>query len=282
VNGAIDVQSGLGSSGAGDINLDSSGAETVVRGGITNSGGSITFGSTGAAGLNFGGDLSAGTNITFNRTVTFDGPVIVGAVGTVTANASVDAGANALSIVAGQVDFEGGAGSVSGTSTISIAPESTGTSISVGDAATGTFDLDTDDVDALGAGFSLITIGGATGTGLTTVGTAGFDSPVAIVQGGVGGTVSLTNTAVLTTSNDALTLAAGTGDSGLLTKPAGATINAGSANITLTGDAMDIGGNNEIATTGGVIFQPASVSRPIVIGGGWRLDGSGPLRSRGQ
>jgi fibronectin-binding autotransporter adhesin len=267
LNGQLIVNTGLSSSGAGNISLDSTGAQTVVLSNITNSGGSIIFGASGAAGLSLGGDISANTDITFNRSVTLAGPVIIGATGTVTANSTVNAGPNALSIVAGQVDFDGGAASVLGTGTLSIAPTSDATSISIGDAATGTFDLDTDDIDALGTSFSSITIGSATGTGLTTIGSAGFNSPTTIIQGGAGGQISLTNTAILTTSSEALTLAAGTGDSGLLTKPSGAVIATGNATITLTGDAMDIGGTNEINTSGGVIFQPATINRPIVVGG---------------
>lgn len=269
LNGALAVNAAATITGAADIVLNSTGADTTVAAQLTSTAGAITFGNTGTAGVNLGAGVSGNTGITFTHAVNVTTAATVQSdAGLITTLAGFNANANNVVFRADQVEFDGGAASVSGTGTIDIRPTLDSTSISVGDAATGTFDLDVADIDALGSSFSQITIGSATGTGVTTVGSAAFNSPVTIAQGGAGGQIALTGTAALTTSNDALTLTAGTGDAGSITRPDGGTINAGNGLITITADAMDLGSaTGEIQTTGGVILQPASATRPIVIGG---------------
>src|SRR5207247_2422596 len=70
-------------------------------------------------------------------------------------------------------------------------------------------------------------------------------------------------------SNSAITLIAGTGDSGTFTQTAGAgnTIASGSGAISITADSIVLNTSaNTITGTGALTLQPSTVSRPMVIG----------------
>ncbi len=267
LDGPLSVNAAATVTGAGDIVINSTGGQTTIAGALTSTAGAVTLGNTGAAGATISQNVSGNTGVTFTRAVTLgSGLTIASSTGSVEVVSSLDTGAGAVTIQAAQINFGGGADSVDGTGSLTLRPTSDATSISIGDAATGTFDLDTADIDALGTTFSGISIGSATGTGLTTVGTAAFSAPVLIQQGGVAGQIALTSAAQLTNSNGAIALTAGTGDSGSITKPDGATIDAGAGLVSLTADAMDLGtASGTILTSGGVVLQPSTTTRPIVI-----------------
>ncbi|HRJ49103.1 MAG TPA: hypothetical protein PKU91_01120, partial [Phycisphaerales bacterium] len=268
LDGALNVNSAMAVTGAGNIVLNSTGGTTAITSTLT-TGGAITLGNSGTGAASISGNLTGQTGVTLTNASTLSGNVTLRSTGgPVTVLNTLNTGAGGVTIRGDQVDFGGGAGTVTGTGALVIRPESDSVSISIGDAATGTFELDTADIDALGSTFSAITIGAAAGGGLATIGNAGFNAPVTIIQGAAGGQIALAAGAALTTSNDTLTLTAGSGDSGLLTKPDTATIDTGNALITLTGDRMDLGtAAGTILTTGAVILQPLSPTRDIVIAG---------------
>src|SRR5207253_571970 len=80
---------------------------------------------------------------------------------------SLAAGANALTLTADGMAFNGGANSVNGSSTILLQPGAVGSSVGIG-GGVGTLQVTTADITALQDGFSGITIGRSDGTGLVT------------------------------------------------------------------------------------------------------------------
>src|SRR5690606_34896415 len=102
---------------------------------------------------------------------------------------------------------------------------------------------------------------------VTTIGDAAFDAPVTFLQNGAGGQIVLAAGADLTTTNDAITFTAGTGNTGLFSVADDATISSGTGAITVTADSINLGANaDRITGTGSLLLQPASANRPIVIG----------------
>lgn len=268
LDGALNVNAAMAVTGAGNIVLNSSGGTTTVTSTLT-TGGAITLGNSGSGSATISGNLTGSTGVTLTNPSTLSGNVTLRSTnGPVTVLNTLDTGAGGVTLRGEQIDLGGGAGSVAGTGALVIRPESDSASISIGDAGTGTFDFDATDVGALGSTFSAITIGAAAGGGLATIGNATFNAPVTVIQGAAGGQIVLAAGATLQTSNDTVTLTAGSGDAALLSKPDTATINAGNALITLTGDRMDLGtAAGTILTTGAVILQPLSPTRDIVIAG---------------
>lgn len=269
LDGALNINATVTVTGAADILLNSTGGSTTVAAGLTSTAGAITFGNTGTGSALISANVAGNTGVTLTNAASLSGTVSISSdTSVVSVQSSLATGSGDVTLRGDQVDLTGGAGSVTGTGTLTLRPTSDGTAISIGDAAAGGFDLDSTDVAALGSTFSLITIGSSSGNSLATIGSAAFDSPVTIQEGALSGQIALTPTAVLTTSNDALTLTAGTGDSGSFTKPDAATIDAGSGDIRITADAIDLGaGAATIATTGTIFVRPATSTRDIVIAG---------------
>ncbi|MCC6425515.1 MAG: filamentous hemagglutinin N-terminal domain-containing protein [Phycisphaerales bacterium] len=269
LTGQIDVGAAgtLTVTGAGNISLNSTGGSTNVNADLASTGGLIQFGNTGTGSLNLSQDVSGATGVTFNNAAAFDEAFTVSSSGgTVTVASTLDTGPQDITIQGVQVDFGGGADSVTGGAGLTIRPTSAGASISVGDAATGTFDLDATDVAALGGGFTLLTIGHDTGTALTTIGTAAFDAPVLIQQGGTAGQIAVTNTAVLS-GTGTMGLTAGSGNSGSFTKADGGQITSGGT-MTITADSIDLGaGAGTIQPATGMVLQPRGSGRDVVVGG---------------
>ncbi len=99
--------------------------------------------------------------------------------GTIEFNSTLAAGANNISIVADEINFNG---NVSGSGSLTLAPNTTSTTIGVG-GGTGTLDLSDAELAFLQDGFSSITIGDAT-AGDIDIDSATFSDPVTLVTNG--------------------------------------------------------------------------------------------------
>ncbi len=110
--------------------------------------------------------------------------------GTVAFASTLGTGANDTSIVADEIDF---GGNVSGTGSLTLAPNSASATIGVGGGA-GTLDLSNADLAFLQDGFSSITIGDtAAGSGAVDIQPATFNDPVTIAGGDVAVNGALAN-----------------------------------------------------------------------------------------
>ncbi len=189
-----------------------------------------------------GGAVTTTSDQIYNEAVVINAPTVLNAgTGSITFESTVQAGANPLTLTANTINFNGGAGSVTGTGGLVLQPSTAATSIGVAGGA-GTFQVPTDQLQALGNGFGGITIGRADGTGTTLVNTAGFNVPVLIRQPGAGGAITVAGP--LTGSNNA-----------------SITLSAGGA-IALNGDITT---NN----------QPISLNGPVTLGGAARTLSAG-------
>ena len=120
--------------------------------------------------------------------------------GSVAVSAAGSISMGALSISADEIDFNGGANSISGTGTLSLQVFTSTHLIVLGDVeGTAALDLTATDIAALANGFILITIGASTQTGAITVNTATFVDPLLLVSaGGITLAGTLTTTGALT------------------------------------------------------------------------------------
>jgi len=156
--------------------------------------------------------INVGASITTNGNQTYSGAVALSSsatltsdTGTLTFSSTLAAAANAATLVGAEIDFNGGADSVSGTSTLVLKPSDTSSTIGIGGGA-GTLEISDTDIAALQDGFSLITIGdAANGTGAVDVGSSTFTDPTTIV----GGSIVITGDA---SGTGGLTFTARTGD----------------------------------------------------------------------
>ncbi|MGE3109845.1 MAG: filamentous hemagglutinin N-terminal domain-containing protein [Phycisphaerales bacterium] len=297
----IDMAGGAsGSSGvlslAGSFVLDGNGAAMDLADFTVNSGAATLLGNTSIT-TEAGADGDAGS-VTFGAGVTIDGAFtfsidasagaagdinLSDALGSGTALAGVDLRGDQIDVDdvrvsgnalfrANDVNFNGSAGGILGTgmaSTLTVEPLAASTPFSIGTVTTpDTFSIDNAVLMQLGNFAGGLIFGRSDGTGLATVGDATFANPVTIRSGGAGGSVTLEAARTLTTAaaNRAISLQAGTGNSGLLTTGAGSVIAAGAGSITLTADSINLlGGNNSISSTSTITLQPASPARPMVI-----------------
>jgi filamentous hemagglutinin family protein len=248
---------------AGDISLAAVGA-TTATGLLTLSGHNINLNSTVTTGGGVGVAVTNTGVLTIGGTMTLDGNMTqTGTGGTVQANASISTtgdtiglggavtvgaggltfnsvggtvnfgsalalGSNAFTISANDINFFGGAGSVTGTSTITLQPGVDGTSIGIA-GGSGTLQLTGTDLLALANGFSQIIIGRATGSQAININAATFADPVLFRSPG-GGTISVLG---------ALAGATGSNASFTLTGTSPIDVN---ANIVTDGQAIQING----------------------------------------
>src|SRR6185369_4815207 len=96
-----------------------------------------------------------------------------------------------LVLTSDEIDFLGGASTVSGTGTVLLQPTTNGTSIGVGTGA-GTLSLSQTDLAALKDGFTSITIGRAAGTPDIEMAGATFQDPLVVRT--FGGTLTVSGT----------------------------------------------------------------------------------------
>ncbi|NCN05649.1 MAG: hypothetical protein GW949_08455, partial [Spirochaetales bacterium] len=216
--------------------------------GIGSAGNALTSLTVNAASTQLNSAIYADTQI-YNDPVTLGAPVEVVALTGATFNSTVDAGVHAFTLTANEIDFAGGAASVSGSGGLVLQPVADATSIDVGSpaAGAGTLDISDTDLTAIAEGFSGITIGRATGTHTIAVGTASFKDAVTIRTPAGGSTVV---NGQLDTLSSTLADAAAT----VVIDGSGATTTL-SANIVTKGapidiqGAVDLAGNVSIDTT---------------------------------
>ncbi len=148
--------------------------------------------------INLNGGTITTNNGGANGSVTMTGAVNIGAAnstidagsGLITFTSTVAAGSNALTLESdGGITFNGGADSVTGTNNLRLAPASAGTSIGVaGDS--GTLQITSTDVAALGSSFVKVFIGRSDGSGTLKTDLVSF-APTVELQESVGGSISI-------------------------------------------------------------------------------------------
>jgi filamentous hemagglutinin family protein len=223
---------------SGTITLNHSG--TVGIGGAWNAGGAV--GVTGTGGITLNAGITANNaNVTFSNSTTVgtSSLAVAAGTGTIGFTGGLTLGANNFTLTGDEIDFGGGANSVTGTGTITLQPGADATSIGIAGGA-GTLDISTTDLAALANGFSQINIGRATGTGAIKVNAVTFNDPVLIRTPGSGGSITVD----------------------------GQITGAGNASITLTGFGSTTTLNADIVTNGAAI----QINDAVILGANILLD----------
>ena len=205
-----------------------SGLTVVSTGALTLNGastldGSLVFSGGGTAALNANvTTTNDNISITGNATVGSSAQFTVGT-GIIAFTGTVGLGANNVTFTGDEINFNGGAGSVTGTGSIVLQSGTNGVTINVGNAVNnaGELDLQTTDINALADGFTQITIGRNTGVQALNISASTFNDPVVFRAGG-GGTTTV----------------------------AGALTGAGNASFTITGTSA-VAVNAAVTTAGG-------------------------------
>ncbi|HEY9300234.1 MAG TPA: hypothetical protein VIQ31_28495, partial [Phormidium sp.] len=164
------------------VTIQSPEGSIITKGTITGTGETaITFKATT---LEIAGDIKTeNKDIKLESSVTLANDVQLNAgKGTITFGKSVDAGEKALTITADEIDFLGGAESVSGTNTLTLQPATPELEVTLGDSENyNRLDLTNTDLDSLKAGFKSVTIGREDGKGAVTIaGDITFNNSVTI------------------------------------------------------------------------------------------------------
>jgi hypothetical protein len=321
--GAIDTSGGdddpMGGNGlaAGDVTL--SGGDITITGIITaagsdNAGAGTTGGAGGdvnltatdgtptitlSAGINSAGGsgatTGAGGDITFNDAVTVTAPLEISAgTGEIEFNSSLASGANALTLTANEIDFDGGANSISGSGVLVLQPGQAGFDINIGNliASLTALDLTTTDLTALADGFANITIGRSNGAHDIDVDAASFKDAVTIrtpnggsidVQGQLdtlagGGSITLDGAgADITLSDDVITAGFAIDIQGDVTVVTDLLLDSTNAGGVAGGAAINISGS--INGDGGVVIETLTINAGT--GGTVTLDDIGDSVAQG-
>ncbi|MDQ7013584.1 MAG: filamentous hemagglutinin N-terminal domain-containing protein [Planctomycetota bacterium] len=259
---------------------DAGGAEalTLSPGGVSTLGG-------GAFGTSAGAASSTGlTTLTTNSTTNLNGTILLTG-GAFTSNGLLVVGSTAARIGTGtgtltladaaqfaaamilegtEIDLAGGAGSVSGSGTLTLIPATNAAAINVGTAAgagAASLDLSATDLAALADGFASLTIGRAAGTHAVAIGDATFRDPLTLRS--PGGTIALSGR-LMGTGNAAFTFAE--------TGSEVAFLSGGDVGITTQGGGISLA--DAVAFAGGSAFTLLSGGGDIAVGGAVSL-GSG-------
>jgi CHAT domain-containing protein len=157
----------------------------------------------------------AGGIITGNRDFTFNTPVILtdkaifdAGTATIGFNSTLAAGGNNLTLKANEIDFRGGANSVTGTGILQLQPTTLSQNIAIAgsDNATASLDLTANDLAALQDGFNDIKIGSNNGSGtITVVNDVEFKDPL-MLQTSTGAGEIVINGAITGIGNASITL----------------------------------------------------------------------------
>lgn len=132
--------------------------------------------------------VNAGGNATVDAAVDGAGISIDAGVNDITVNAPVNANAGNLSLTSDTIAINAG---LSGSGSLLLQPTTVGQSIGVGNAAAGTYSLDTAEISQLNDGFSGISIGRANGSGSIDVQATTFNDPIAIQSPVAGGNITI-------------------------------------------------------------------------------------------
>ena len=247
------------SAGTGAISFNAGAAGNFDL--IVNSTGASTFGSavlvgsfeTNALGTSsFSGGVSVLTgDVLINDAATLTGNAGFSSdTGSVTFQSTLNLGGHALTVTAGEIDFNGGANSVSGgagTSTVSLLPVVATTPINVGfaaDAGAASLDITDTDLAALADNAALVAIGRLDGQHAIQVESATFRDP-ALVQSPLGGSI----TVVLDGAADGIT-------------------GVGNASVTLTAPAITLNDNITTANSAQVFNGPIALGADVTLDAG--------------
>ena len=266
VGGAMNL-GGAATSGGGAMQVTNSGLLTV-SGSIALDGAFLQDGA-GATSLTSAGAFTVSTTddaITFTSGVSVNGTSVAfdAGSGTVTVGSTLTVGGGAsFTVSADEIDFNGGANSVSGTGRLVLQPGTDGIDVEVGSALdqAGRLDLSLADLDALdnqftsgvGAANTAIIIGRATGTQNINVNAGTFDNDVFFRGSGTG------SVAFLGPVTGAGSLRADAGDITLGGDLAANGTLALVGDVLLTGNSTLTTSNDLIVLTGAVDAQTAGV-----------------------
>ena len=225
---------------------------------LTVDGNAVFAGTTaGLASLSVSGTASLAGGIKTVGRQTYQGALTIASAAelsasTLTANSTIAAGANALTIKTDTISL---GGLVAGTSSLTIQPRTRTTTVGVGDGAPGTLALSTAAIALLQDGFTSITIGSPLATGLVSVAAASFRDPVAIL----GGSTLQLNGLIRTgqgTQAGSITLAADTLvlNAGMQTVGENVTLRSINGNVTISSGAIQTQGPLDSGTASGGIF----------------------------
>lgn len=277
---------------AGTGTTSFSGAVNATNGGLSLTGTNFTFGSTVNTTSTSGLTVVATGALTLNGAVSLDGSLVFSGGGTVAINADVtttndnisitgnatigdsvelsvgtgiiafsgtlDMGANDVTFTGDEINFNGGADSVSGTGAIVLQPATSGLTVNVGNSTNNAnqLDLQIGDINALADGFSSITIGRATGAQTMNISASLFKDPVTFRTGSggtatVAGALAGTGDASFTfDGGSAVAINAAVSTEGGAFSSSGTTFTSSAAGIISTG-----GGAVTIAHTGAVTIN---------------------------
>ncbi len=237
----------------GNVTITNTGTLTIAKGMTLD--GSFTQNGTGNSILT-NGISTTNDSITFTSLLTLNGLINFTIGNADFSFGALNIGANPLTLAANEIDFTGGANSVTGTNRLILQPNTASQDINVGGAiATTALDITATDLAALGNGFSQVQIGRTDGTGnINITGTANFQDPATLVTMGttninapiVGNdnaslNVTATNinlNANLSSNGQAIAL---NGNTRLITNP---TINSNGGNISTNGTIDSQAGTN--------------------------------------
>ena len=197
----------------------------------------------------------ANNNLTFDQPVTLTGDAIFNAgTGTIGFNSSLATGNNALTLTADEINFAGGANSVTGTSNLLLQPFTPSQNIAIAgatDSGTGILDITTTDIAAWQNGFNSITIGGANSSGaINILNPVTFFDPVTIQAPHGAGTINATG-AITGLDNASITLKANQ--------------NITTSNITANPGITIISSNGTIDTSAGILDSSSTTANGGVI-----------------
>jgi len=231
-----------------------------TAGGVVNLG-AVTFTAATTIDTTNNGGVPAGANLTLAGALGGQNLALVaGTAGTVVLGAGTAAVAN-LTVTADEINFTGGAGSITATGAVLLQGATAATTIGVGGGA-GTLDLNDTDLAAIADGATSITIGQAAQTALVTVDTSAFQDPVTIRSSGTLGEVQVDGLITATGATTSVTLQGATLDlnAGIDTAGGAVTLTGGAGGVDLataqtinTAAAANSGVNSgaiNISTTG--------------------------------
>jgi filamentous hemagglutinin family protein len=253
-NTAIQTDSGAinitGTGGAADGTDDNSGVMLNTNGVTTDNRIVSSSGPINITGVRGTGTTSTGAGIWFGA-----GSHAIGQDGTLVASSSsnITLQADTLQIDSGMLQSSGA---------LAIEPYGAGTTIGVGDGASGTLNLAGSELDKLADGFSSITIGGATGSGAVDVRGYTFKDPLTIRTPVGSGNITVNGALATGSASQAGSITLQAGDRIAL---------ASSSSITTQGQAVVADANADASGGGAIAITSAAISThggAITLGGG--------------
>jgi filamentous hemagglutinin family protein len=245
-----------------------------TAGGVVNLG-TVTFTAATTIDTTNNGGVPAGANLTLAGALGGQNLALVaGTAGTVILGAGT-ANVADMTVTADEINFTGGAGSITATGAVLLQGATAATTIGVGGGA-GTLDISDTDLAAIADGATSITIGQASQTGLVTVDTSAFRDPVTIRSSGTLGEVQVDGLISATGATTSVTLQGATLD-------LNAGIDTAGGAVTLTGGigGVDLAVAQTINTAAAANSGTASGAVAITATGVGTINLSGDLVTTG-